>query len=69
LPILFAVATLREIERTTAMLQSGGAVKISRQEVRSLILAGSVSTISNKTTRWLVSKTSRERFNLGLAKP
>ncbi|MBD5634275.1 MAG: squalene/phytoene synthase family protein [Candidatus Eremiobacteraeota bacterium] len=69
LPVLFAVATLREIERSTAMLQSGGAVKISRGEVRSLILAGSVSTISNKTTRWLVSKTSRQRFKLGLAKP
>jgi farnesyl-diphosphate farnesyltransferase len=69
LPVLFAVATLREIERSTAMLQSGGAVKISRAEVRSLILAGSVSTISNKTTRWLVSKTSRQRFKLGLAKP
>ncbi len=69
LPILFAVATLREIERSTAMLQSGGAIKISRGEVRSLILAGSVSTISNKTTRWLVSKTSRQRFKLGLAKP
>ena len=51
------------------MLQSGGAVKISREEVRSLILAGSVSTMSNKTTRWLVAKTSRQRFKLGLAKP
>ncbi len=69
LPILFAVATLREIERSTAMLESGGGVKITRAEVRSLILAGSVSTISNKTTRWLVSKTSRQRFKLGLAKP
>jgi farnesyl-diphosphate farnesyltransferase len=69
LPILFAVATLREIERSSAMLESGGAVKISRAEVRSLILAGSVSTISNKTTRWLVSKTARGRFKLGLAKP
>ncbi len=69
LPVLFAVATLREIERSSAMLQSGGGVKISRSEVRSLILAGSVSTISNKTTRWLVSTTSRQRFKLGLAKP
>ncbi len=69
LPILFAVATLREIERSTEMLQSGGVVKITRGEVRSLILAGSVSTISNKTTRWLVSKTSRKPFALGLAKP
>ncbi len=69
LPVLFAVATLREIEKSSAMLQSGGGVKISRGEVRSLILAGSISTISNKTTRWLVSKTSRQRFKLGLAKP
>jgi farnesyl-diphosphate farnesyltransferase len=69
LPVLFAVATLREIERSSAMLQSGGVVKITRGEVRSLILAGSFSTISNKTTRWLVSKTSRRRFKLGLAKP
>jgi farnesyl-diphosphate farnesyltransferase len=69
LPILFAVATLREIERSTAMLRPGGGVKISRGEVRSLILAGSVSTVSNTTTRWLVAKTSRGRFQLGLAKP
>ncbi|GAC1309212.1 MAG: phytoene/squalene synthase family protein [Vulcanimicrobiaceae bacterium] len=69
LPILFAVATLREIETSSAMLESGGGVKIDRAEVRSLILAGSLSTISNKTTRWLVSKTSRQRFKLGLAKP
>ncbi len=69
LPVLFAVATLREIERSTAMLQSGGVVKITRAEVRSLILAGSFSTISNKSTRWLVSKTSRQQFRLGLAKP
>jgi len=69
LPVLFAVATLREIEKSSAMLQSGGGVKIDRAEVRSLILAGSLSTISNHTTRWLVSKISRQRFRLGLAKP
>ena len=67
LPILFAVATLREIERSTAMLQSGGAVKISRSEVRSLIVAGVVSTMSNTTTRWVVGKTYRDRFKLGPA--
>lgn len=69
LPVLFAVATLREIEKSSAMLQSGGGVKITRDEVRSLIFAGSLSTISNTWTRWLVSKTSRSRFNLGPAKP
>ncbi len=69
LPVLFAVATLREIEKSSAMLQSGGGVKITRGEVRSLIFAGSLSTISNTWTRWLVSKTSRSRFKLGPAKP
>ncbi len=69
LPILFAVATLREIERSTAMLESGGGVKISRDEVRSLILAGSVSTISNTSTRWLVTTTARARFKFGLVRP
>ncbi len=67
LPVLFAAATLREIGTSSAMLQSGGGVKISRDEVRSLILAGSISTISNTCTRWLVSKTSRQRFKLGPA--
>ena len=67
LPVLFAVATLREIERSTAMLQSGGAVKISRSEVRSLIVAGVVSTMSNTTTRWVVGKTYRHKFKLGPA--
>jgi len=67
LPILFAVATLREIQRSTAMLQSGGAVKISRSEVRSLIVAGVVSTVSNTTTRWVVGRTYRDRFRFGRA--
>lgn len=69
LPILFAVATLREIDHSTAMLRSGGGVKISRNEVRSLIVAGSVTTFSNSMTRWLVSRTSRDPFGLGVAKP
>jgi farnesyl-diphosphate farnesyltransferase len=68
LPILFAVATLREIDRSSAMLRSGGAVKISRREVRSLIVAGSISTLSNSATRRLVELTSRSRFELGFAK-
>jgi farnesyl-diphosphate farnesyltransferase len=68
LPILFAVATLREIDRSSAMLRSGGAVKISRREVRSLIVAGSLSTMSNTATRRLVEWTAKSRFELGLAK-
>jgi len=65
LPILFAVATLREIERSTAMLESGGGVKITRPEVRALIFAGTCSAFSNKATDWLVRKTSQSQFRLG----
>ncbi len=68
LPVLFAVATLREIEHSTAMLRPGGAVKISRREVRSLIVAGTISTVSNTTTKWLVNTTAKVRFEPGLAK-
>jgi farnesyl-diphosphate farnesyltransferase len=67
LPILLAVATLREIERSTAMLVPGGGIKISRHEVRSLLLAGSLTTFSNRATRWLVAKAGRSPFSLGFA--
>jgi farnesyl-diphosphate farnesyltransferase len=67
LPILLAVATLREIERSTAMLVPGGGIKISRHEVRSLVLAGSLTTFSNRATRWLVAKAGRSPFSLGFA--
>ncbi len=67
LPILLAVATLREIERSTAMLVPGGGIKISRQEVRSLLLAGSLTTLSNRAVRRLVAAVGRSPFNLGFA--
>ncbi len=67
LPILFATATLRELERSNAMLSAGGSVKITRKEVRSLIAAGSLTTVSNHATRWLFAKTSRAPFALVLA--
>jgi farnesyl-diphosphate farnesyltransferase len=62
LPILFAVATLREIDRSGAMLESGGAVKISRREVRSLILAAPCAVWSNGLVRGLARRTSRTPF-------
>ncbi|GAC1403985.1 MAG: phytoene/squalene synthase family protein [Candidatus Velthaea sp.] len=62
LPIAFAVATLRELERSDAMLEAGGSVKISRREVRSLIVAGSTTTVSNMSLRWLMQRVSRRPF-------
>jgi farnesyl-diphosphate farnesyltransferase len=59
LPILFAVATTREIERSEEMLVPGGGVKISRVEVRNIVLASRTSTLSNQSLRWLVESLRR----------
>jgi farnesyl-diphosphate farnesyltransferase len=66
LPTLFAVATMREIERTDAMLITGGAVKITRAEVRALIVASSTSTLTNRSLRWLVERVREKPFGFGL---
>jgi farnesyl-diphosphate farnesyltransferase len=63
LPILFAVATMREIERSDAMLVSGGVVKISRNEVKALIFAASTSTLTNYSLRWLVDRVRERPFD------
>jgi farnesyl-diphosphate farnesyltransferase len=63
LPILFAVATMREIERSEAMLISGGNVKISRTEVKALIFAASTSTLTNYSLRWLVDRVRERPFD------
>jgi farnesyl-diphosphate farnesyltransferase len=59
LPILFAIATMREIERSEAMFIPGGGVKISRAEVNNIMLASSTSIVSNKSLRWLVERVRR----------
>jgi farnesyl-diphosphate farnesyltransferase len=56
LPVLFAIATVRELEHSEAMLVPGGAVKIGRAEVRALVVAGSTSTLTNRSLRWLVDR-------------
>jgi farnesyl-diphosphate farnesyltransferase len=56
LPVLFAIATMRELEHSDAMLVPGGAVKIGRAEVRALVVAGSTSTLTNRSLRWLVDR-------------
>uniref|UniRef100_B8HMB9 Squalene/phytoene synthase n=1 Tax=Cyanothece sp. (strain PCC 7425 / ATCC 29141) TaxID=395961 RepID=B8HMB9_CYAP4 len=65
LPLLFAYATLRELTQTTAMLQPGGSVKISRSEVKSLILMGPLSIVSNHSLRWLITQVRQKPFILG----
>ena len=62
LPVLFAIATMRELESSEAMLVPGGGVKIGREEVRALILAGSTSTLTNATVRWLAERVRKRPF-------
>lgn len=58
-PLLFAFATLRDLTRSTAMLQRGGVVKISRAEVKRLLVVAPLLVWSNGAVQWLVAHTKR----------
>ena len=64
LPILFAIATLRELAQTDRMLIPGGGVKIERSEVRSIVIAGSTSTLTNRSLRWLAERVRKRPFTI-----
>ncbi len=65
LPVLFAIATMRELEGTDAMLVPGGSVKIERAEVRALVVAASTSTLTNASLRWLADRVRKRPFVFG----
>ncbi len=67
LPLLLAYATLRDLVQSTAMLKPGGSVKISRKEVKSLLMTGSMLVMSNAGVRWLVARVRRRTFELAIA--
>jgi len=67
LPLLLAYATLRDLVQSSAMLQPGGSVKISRREVKSLLVTGAMLAMSNNGVRWLVSRVRRRRFEVSFA--
>jgi farnesyl-diphosphate farnesyltransferase len=67
LPLLLAYATLRDLVQSTAMLQPGGSVKITRREVKSLLMTGSMLVMSNAGVRWLVARVRRRSFELAFA--
>ncbi len=67
LPLLLAYATLRDLVRSTAMLRPGGSVKISRKEVKSLLMTGSMLVMSNWAVRRLVERVRLRAFELKLA--
>jgi farnesyl-diphosphate farnesyltransferase len=64
LPILFAAATLRDLAASSAMLRPGGTVKISRAEVRALLVTGLLLVPSNRALGWLVSRVKARPFRL-----
>jgi farnesyl-diphosphate farnesyltransferase len=64
LPLMFAYATLRDITRTTSMLQSGGNVKISRAEVKALLLVSPLTVVSNFLVRGLIQVVRHRSFRL-----
>ncbi|NJN37610.1 MAG: phytoene/squalene synthase family protein [Acaryochloridaceae cyanobacterium CSU_3_4] len=65
LPLVFAYATLRDITGSTAMLKSGGSIKISRAEVKSLIIVGPFAVLSNFTIRRLINQVRQQPFLWG----
>jgi farnesyl-diphosphate farnesyltransferase len=67
LPLLLAYATLRDLVQSTAMLRSGGSVKISRREVKALMMTGSVLVMSNWGVRKLVERVRKRAFEWTLA--
>lgn len=59
LPLLFAYATLRDITRSPAALSRREVVKISRAEVKSLIVLSFAGVMSNRAMGWLARRASR----------
>jgi farnesyl-diphosphate farnesyltransferase len=62
LPLLFAYATLRDLSASRAMLHRGGVVKITRAEVRTLMVAGLLALCSNRALRSLADRVRVRRF-------
>lgn len=64
LPLLFAYATLRDLSHSRAMLMPGGNVKISRREVKTLMVVGVIALVSNRALRRLVQRVKARPFTL-----
>jgi farnesyl-diphosphate farnesyltransferase len=62
LPLLYAYATLRDLSASRSMLRAGGSVKISRAEVRSLMVVGLALMWSNGALRALVARVKQRPF-------
>ncbi len=69
LPLLFAYASLRDLSKSRGMLRPGGAVKISRAEVKALMFVGPLLLLSNAGLRWLVAKVRARPVTLWRRQP
>lgn len=69
LPLLFACASLRDLSHSRLMLRPGGSVKISRAEVKALMLVGPLLIVSNAGLRWLVAKVRARPVTLWRRQP
>ncbi|MDC0685087.1 phytoene/squalene synthase family protein [Sorangium atrum] len=61
-PLLFAYATLRDLAHTQAVLVPGDAPKISRREVKRLLVSGTMLVMSNRGVCWLIEQARAGRF-------
>ena len=64
LPLLFAYATLRDLTRVPSAMARRQVVKISRAEVKSLIVLSIAGVMSNRALEWLAARASRRPVRL-----
>lgn len=65
LPLLFAHATLRDLTRAPRTLLGQDPVKISRGEVKSLLVFSALVVLSNRALSWLVDRARTKPVILG----
>lgn len=63
-PLLLARATLRNVVENPVILRSGGTVKITRREVKALLVSGALLSTSNRGVRWLAERAGSRPFEL-----
>ena len=65
LPLLFAQATLRDLTRAPRALLGREPVKISRREVKALLVVSALVVVSNRALSWLVERARTKPLILG----
>ena len=58
---------MRDLANSRAMLTPGGVVKISRAEVKLLLVLGPLATVSNRALERLVARVRKRAIGIGSA--